>query len=87
LVPLPKDKNNFSCKWVYKTKCIIDEQIEKHKDRIHVKGFSNKEGIDYNENFSLFSKIGYIRMILSTVSSKIWEVLLSHEVFMGQISP
>jgi hypothetical protein len=39
-----------------------------------VKGFSQKEGIDYNETFASVARMDYIHMILSIATSQRWEV-------------
>jgi hypothetical protein len=38
------------------------------------KGFSEVEGIDYNETFSPVAKMNSIRLVLSIASSHKWEV-------------
>ena len=57
LVPIPIGKNFVGCKWVYKTKFIVEGQIEKYKARLVAKGFNQLEGIDYNETFALIAKM------------------------------
>ena len=47
LVEFPKGKNMVNNKWVYKTKFTSNGSIEKHKERLVAKGYSQKEGIDY----------------------------------------
>jgi hypothetical protein len=53
LVPLPKGRKLVRCKWVYITKYASDGSVERHKAQLVAKGFSQVEGIDYNETFSL----------------------------------
>jgi hypothetical protein len=40
-----------SSKWIFKTKHSVDGSIEKYKERFVARGFSQKEGIDYEETF------------------------------------
>jgi hypothetical protein len=49
VVPRPKEKYVVSSKWIYKTKHIADGNIEKYKARFVARGFSQKEGIGYEE--------------------------------------
>jgi hypothetical protein len=74
LVPLPKGRKLVRCKWVYKNKYASYGSVERHKDKLVAKGFSQVEGIDYNETFSLVAKINYIRLVLARVLSHKWEV-------------
>lgn len=50
---MPKSKGNslFDSRWLYKVKHVVDGSIEKFKAWIVVRGFSYKEGVDYEENF------------------------------------
>jgi hypothetical protein len=74
LVPLPKGRKLFRCKWVYRTKYASDESVERHKARLVAKVFSQVEGIDYKETFSHVAKMNSIRLVLSLVASHKWEV-------------
>jgi hypothetical protein len=56
LVTLPKGRKLFRCKWVYRTKYASDGSVERHEDRLVSKGFSQVEGIDYNETFAPVAK-------------------------------
>ena len=39
-------------KWVNKNKYKVDGSLDKHKSRLVVKGLAQKEGVDYEDNFS-----------------------------------
>ena len=41
---------------VYKTKYALDGSVERLKERLVAKGFSQVEGIGYNETFALVTK-------------------------------
>ena len=56
VVPLPKGRKLVKCKWVYRTKYALDGSVERLKVRLVAKGFSQVEGIDYNETFALSQK-------------------------------
>lgn len=71
LVDLPKGKKTIGCKWIYKYKPgIPGVEDPRHKSRLVVKGYSQKEGIDYQEIFSPVVKHVSIRLMLSMVVEK-----------------
>lgn len=52
IVPRPKGKSVVSSKWIYKIKHVSDDNVEKYKARFVVRGFSQIEGVDYEETFT-----------------------------------
>jgi hypothetical protein len=52
IVLRPEGKFVVTSKWIYKIKHIVDESIERHKLRFVARGFSQMEGIDYEETFA-----------------------------------
>eukprot|EP00253_Pinus_taeda_P011170 PITA_11170 len=73
LVPLPKGRKLVRCKWIYITKFGLDGKFDKHKARLVAKVFSQVEGIDYTETFSLIAKMNSIHFVLSLDASFKWE--------------
>jgi hypothetical protein len=74
IVPRPKSKDVVSSKWLYKIKHVADGSIEKYKTRFVAHGFSQKEGIDYEETFALVARYTSIRTIISLVAKMKWKL-------------
>ena len=58
VVPSPEGKSVVNSKWIYKIKHAADGSIEKHKARFVMCGFSQKEGIDYEQTFEPVERYG-----------------------------
>ena len=67
LETIPKGVKTIGCKWVYKIKYDSRGNVEKFKARLVVKGFTQKEWIDYNETFSPVSCKDPFRIIMALV--------------------
>ena len=65
IVPLPKGRKLFRCKWFYRTKYASDGSVERHKAQLVAKVFSQVEGIDYNETFAPIANMNFICLVLS----------------------
>ena len=74
LVPRPKGKSVVTSKWIYKIKHAADSSIEKYKARFWDRGFSQKEGIDYEETFAPVARYTSIRSVLALVAVMKWKV-------------
>ena len=68
LVELPNGVKSVGCKWVFKTKKDSLGNIERHKTRLVVKGFTQREGIDYTKTFSPIFKKDSLRIIMALVA-------------------
>lgn len=51
LVELPYGKKIVGCKWVYKLKKCVDDNVERYNARLVEKCYSQKEGIDFHKFF------------------------------------
>jgi hypothetical protein len=74
IVSRPKGKSIVTSKWIYKIKHTADGSIEKHKARFVARGFSQVEGIDYEEAFAPVAQYTSIRMIIFLATSMGWRL-------------
>ncbi|KAE8673308.1 hypothetical protein F3Y22_tig00111794pilonHSYRG00058 [Hibiscus syriacus] len=65
LVPLPQGMKPIGNKWVFKIKRNGDNQVERYRARLVVKGYAQKEGIDFNEIFSPVVRLTIVRVVLA----------------------
>jgi hypothetical protein len=61
-------------KWIYKIKHTVDGSIKKHKVRFVSRGFSQVEGVYYEDTFSLVARYTSIWMIISIIASMGWRL-------------
>ena len=52
LIDLLEGVKPIGCKWINKRKRGTDGKVETFKARLVLKGFTQKEGVDYNDTFS-----------------------------------
>ena len=74
VVPRLEGNSVVTSKRIYKIKHAADGSIEKYKARFLARGFSQKEGIDYEENFAPVSRYTSIRSILSLDAVMKWKI-------------
>jgi hypothetical protein len=71
-----KENKIVGCKWAYRINYALDGSVERHKTKLVSKGFSQVEGIDYNETFVSLTKMNSIHLVLALFASHKWEVHL-----------
>jgi hypothetical protein len=74
IIPRPKSKDVVSSKWLFKIKHVDDGSIEKYKARFVTRGFSQKEGIDYEEKFAPVARYTSIRTIIALAAKMKWKL-------------
>jgi hypothetical protein len=74
IVMRPKDKSVVSSKWIYKIKHAVNGSVEKFKAIFVARGFTQKEGIDYEETFSHVARYTSIRTIIALAPILGWKL-------------
>jgi hypothetical protein len=74
IVPRSKNKYGVSYIWLFKIKHVVDGSIEKYKERFVTRGFSQKEGIDYEETFAPVARYTSIRTIIALAAKVKWKL-------------
>ncbi|GJW98934.1 ribonuclease H-like domain-containing protein [Tanacetum coccineum] len=74
LVDLPEGRKAIRSKWIYKIKFRSSGEIDRYKARLVAQGFGKREGIDYEETFSLVVKMVIVRCLLNIVVSMSWPI-------------
>ncbi|GKC01422.1 putative RNA-directed DNA polymerase [Tanacetum coccineum] len=72
ITDLPNNSKPIRSKWIFKVKYKANGEVERFKARLVAKGFNQREGIDYEETFSLVMKIVTIRCIMSIAVNHKW---------------
>ena len=96
LVPRPKDTHVISTKWIFKNKTYEDGEVIRNKSRLVAQGYTQVEGIDFDESFAPVARLESIRILLSIacimnfklyqmdVKSAFLNGFLNEEVFVEQ---
>ncbi|GJU83188.1 putative ribonuclease H-like domain-containing protein [Tanacetum coccineum] len=74
LVDLPYGKRAIGTKWVYRNKKDERGIVIRNKERLVAQGYTQEEGIDYDEVFAPVARIKAIRLFLAYASFKYFVV-------------
>nr|GEW28944.1 retrovirus-related Pol polyprotein from transposon TNT 1-94 [Tanacetum cinerariifolium] len=98
LVPRLESKSVSKTKWIFKNKKDESSLVIRNKARLVAVGYSQQEGIDYDETFDPVARIEAIRLFLAYAAHKDFTVyqmdiktaflngILKEEVYVGQPS-
>nr|GEY87548.1 retrovirus-related Pol polyprotein from transposon TNT 1-94 [Tanacetum cinerariifolium] len=96
LVPRPEGKSIIKTKWIFKNKKDESSLVIRNKARLVAVGYSQQEGIDYDETFAPVTRIEAIRLFLAYAAHKDFTLfqmdvktsflnrILKEEVYVGQ---
>nr|GEV20680.1 retrovirus-related Pol polyprotein from transposon TNT 1-94 [Tanacetum cinerariifolium] len=70
LVPRPEHKSIIKTKWIFKNKKDESSLVIRNKARLVAVGYSQQEGIDYDETFAPVARIKAIRLFLAYTAHK-----------------
>jgi hypothetical protein len=70
LVDPPRDVNVIGTKWLFNNKQGEDGEVVRNKDRLVAQGYSQVEGLDFEETFAPVSHHEAIRILLAFAASK-----------------
>jgi hypothetical protein len=71
---LPKGKKSIGVKWVYKVKVNPKGEVVKYKARLVVRGFLQRQGIDYEEVFAPVARLETVRLVVAHASMQGWNL-------------
>jgi hypothetical protein len=74
IVSRPEGKSVVTSRWLYKVKHATDGSVEKYKARFVARGFSQREGVDYEETFAPVARYSSIRAVISIASEMGWSI-------------
>ncbi|KAK8951098.1 hypothetical protein KSP39_PZI003625 [Platanthera zijinensis] len=75
LAPLPPGQKPVGCKWVFVVKHAADGMIDRLKAQLVARGFTQQQGMDYEETFFPVAKFNTIRVLISVDVHWRWPLL------------
>lgn len=74
IVPLPTEKVLIGCKCVYRLKYLADGTLDRYKALLVAKGYTQQEGIDYQETFLVVVKMVTVWSIVALAAQHNWRI-------------
>ena len=73
-MPLPPNRKSVGCRWVFRLKKNPNGSVNRYKARLIAKGYLQTLGFDFTETFSLVVKATSLRIILTIVLARGWQL-------------
>ena len=67
LVPRPENVHVIDTKWIFKNKNDEDGEIIRNKSRLVAQGYTQMEGVDFDESFALVARLESICILMSII--------------------
>ncbi|CAI7867597.1 unnamed protein product [Closterium sp. NIES-53] len=74
LTNLSPGRKALECMWVLRVKTDVEGRLERRKRRLVIKGFQQREGIDFQEVFVPVAKAPTLRLLLAAAAVCGWKV-------------
>jgi hypothetical protein len=74
VVPRPEGKSMVTSRWLYKLKHAADGRIKRYKACFVAQGFSQVEGVDYDETFASVARYTSIKLVISIATEMGWKI-------------
>jgi hypothetical protein len=74
LTELPSGRSAIGLKWVFKVKKNEHGDVVRHKARLVVKGYAQRQGVDYDEVFAPVARLEAVRLLLALAADEGWQV-------------
>ena len=88
LVDSPEGIKPIGCKWIFKKKTDMEGNVIAYKARLVAKGCCKKQGVYYDETFSLVAMLKSIRILLAIAAHydyEIWKMDVKTTVLNGNL--
>ena len=77
LAPRPENVHVIGTKWIFKNKTDEDGEIIRNKSQLVAQGYTQVEGIDFDESFTPVARLESIRILMSiacTMNFKLYQI-------------
>lgn len=74
LIDLVEGKKSIGVRWIYKVKVNPKGEIIKHKTQLVAKEFSQREGIDFEEEIAPMAIIVTIWLVVGVANNNNWSI-------------
>ncbi len=75
LMPLPDGQKTIKSQWIFKVKPGLKGMFPRYKAQLVVKGYTQRQGIDYGETYAPVVTYDSLRVILSTAAAQDLELI------------